>query len=59
MTTVEVLNLALSKEKQAIKLYQNMAVKHPAVRELLNFLANEEMKHKKMIEEEISRINRS
>lgn len=56
MIPVEALKLALSKEEQAIKLYQDLAVKHPAIQELLSFLTTEEQKHKKMLEEKISEL---
>ena len=58
MTPVEVLKLALSKEEQAIKFYQDLSTKHPAIQELLSFLTTEEQKHKKMLEEKISELTK-
>ncbi len=58
MTPVDALKLALSKEEQAIKLYQNLSVKHSEIKELLLSLLIEEQKHKKLIEEKISDLTR-
>ena len=58
MIDVEVLKIALAKEKDAIKVYQGMLVKHPNLTELLSFLVTEEQKHKKMIEEKIAELTR-
>jgi len=58
MTPMEALKLALSKEEQSIDLYRDLSVKHPAIKELLIFLINEEMKHKKLIEQEMSKLSR-
>lgn len=58
MTPVEALNLALDKEKASIKLYGELANKHPAIKELLFMLLNEEEKHKKLIEAKIAEITK-
>ncbi len=58
MTPIEALKLALSKEKASIKLYQNLAVEHTAIKELFYTLLNEEEKHKKLIEEKIAQLMR-
>lgn len=53
MTPVEALKIALSKEEASIKLYQKLSREHPALKDLLTLLLNEEFKHKKLIEQEI------
>ena len=58
MIPVDALKLALSNEEQAIKLYQDLSVKHPTLQELFSSLITEEQKHKKMIEEKISKLTR-
>ena len=58
MTVVEALSLALSKETQSLDLYNKLANEHPEIRDLLTSLANEEYKHKKMIEEKIGELRR-
>lgn len=56
MTPVEALKLALNKEKASIALYAKLSNEHPAVKELLFMLLNEEEKHKKLIETKITEI---
>ncbi len=58
MTPVEALKLALHKEKASIALYAKLANEHPAVKELLFMLLNEEEKHKKLIETKITEITK-
>lgn len=58
MTPVEALNLALSKEKASIQLYNRLYLKHPPLKELLLFLVNEEEKHKQMIEKKIVELRK-
>lgn len=58
MSPVEALNLALDKEKAAIKLYGELANQHPAIKELLFTLLNEEEKHKKLIEGKIAELTK-
>ena len=58
MTPVEALKMALSKEEAAIELYRKMSVEHPAIKDLLISLMNEEYRHKKMIEEKLSELTR-
>lgn len=53
MTPIEALKLALTKEDTSIKMYRDLATQHSAIRDLLLQLANEEEKHKKLIEEKI------
>lgn len=53
MTPVEALQLALTKEQNAIDFYDRLSEDHKAISELLLFLLNEEEKHKKLIQEKI------
>jgi len=59
MTPVKVLKLALDKEKASIALYTKLSGKHKEIQDLLILLINEEEKHKKLIEENISRLQNS
>ena len=58
MTPVEALNLALQKEEASIELYRELSQKHPAIKELLSSLLDEEFKHKKMIEARIVELTK-
>ena len=58
MTPVEALRLALTKEEASIELYKELSVAHPAIKELLSSLLDEEFKHKKMIEERIVQLTK-
>ncbi|MFA5004590.1 MAG: hypothetical protein WC561_00475 [Candidatus Omnitrophota bacterium] len=58
MIDMEVLRLALSKEEEAIGMYQDMLIGHPQLKELLSLLVTEEQKHKKLIEKKISELVR-
>jgi rubrerythrin len=58
MTAVEALELAMTKEQNAIDLYERMAEKYPEIRELLLSLVIEEQKHKKLIQDKIVEITR-
>ena len=53
MIDLEALQLALSKENDAIKAYLELLDNHPNLKELLYFLITEEQKHKKLIEGKI------
>ncbi len=53
MIPLEALKLALSKEKESIKLYNRLNLEHPGLKELFFFLINEEEKHKQLIEKKI------
>ena len=57
MIEIEALRLALSKEEDAIKTYQDMLARYPALTELLSFLVTQEQKHKAMIEKKISDLS--
>jgi len=58
MIDIEVLRLALSKEEEAINMYQEMLIGHPQLNELLSLLITEEQKHKKLIEKKIAELIR-
>jgi len=58
MLDVEVLEIALSKEKDAIASYTEMLTGHPDLGDLLSFLITEEQKHKALIEKKISELTR-
>ncbi len=58
MTPVDALKLALSKEVESIKLYQDLSIEHPAIKELCSSLMLEEQKHKKKVEEKIYELTR-
>ena len=59
MIDVEVLKIALSKEIEAIEVYQEMLSRHPALTELLSFLITEEQKHRILIEKKIAELTRN
>jgi len=58
MIDIEVLQLALSKEEDAIKMYKDMLARHPNLKELFSLLVTEEQKHKLLIEKKISELTR-
>lgn len=53
MIELEALQLALSKEQEAISIYQKLMDDYPVLKGLFNFLSNEEQKHKALIEKKI------
>jgi rubrerythrin len=57
MIDIEVLRLALSKEEDAIKTYQNLLAGHPNLKDLLYLLITEEQKHKTLIEKKIVELS--
>ncbi len=56
MIDIEVLRIALTKETDAISMYQEMLSQHPNLTELLSLLVTEEQKHKIMIEKKIAEL---
>jgi len=58
MIDIEVLKLALSKEEEAIKLYEGMIKSNPGVKDLLYDLVTEEQKHKLLLEKRIALLTR-
>lgn len=57
MTQIEALKLAIIKEEAAAKMYQEMLISHPALKDLLSFLITEEQKHKILIEKKIAELS--
>lgn len=53
MGPVEALQFALSKEAEAIEMYQKFSAEHTAVKDIFWFLVGEEQKHKQLIEKKI------
>ena len=58
MTPVEALKIALSKEIEAIQLYEGFIRKYPEIKDLLLSLLNEEYKHQRLIEKKIQEITK-
>lgn len=58
MIDIEVLQLALSKEEEAIQLYQKMIQTNPAIKDLLYELVTEEQKHKILLQKRIWDLQR-
>jgi len=56
MTPIEALELALNKEIQARDTYIKLSIEHSAIKELFLFLAEEEGKHRQMIEKKITEL---
>jgi rubrerythrin len=53
MGPIEALELALSKEIEAIKMYETFSFKYPETKDIFTFLQNEEERHKQLIEKRI------
>ena len=53
MSPVEALKLALSKEIEAMELYQRLSIEHQSLKDIFYFLVAEEQKHKKLIEKKV------
>lgn len=58
MGPVEALEVALRKEESSIEFYKNMQMRYTELKELFDFLVNEEYKHQKMIKEKIQQMTR-
>ncbi len=56
MIAIEALELALSKEQNAVATYKKLLAEHPGLKDLLYFLLNEEEKHVAMIEKKIAEL---
>ena len=56
MIDIEVLQIALLKEEDAIATYQKMLVDHPNLEDILFQLVTEEQKHKLLIERKIGEL---
>jgi rubrerythrin len=59
MGPIEALELAISKEIEAVKMYQKYAVDYPAIKETFWFLADEEQKHKQLLEQKKVELTKS
>lgn len=58
MGPIEALELAISKEIEAIKMYQKYAVDYPAIKDTFGFLADQEQKHKQLLEQKKVELDR-
>jgi len=58
MTPIEALNMALEKERNSIKLYKKLIIEHPILKDICEFLVNEEYKHENMIQRKIVELKR-
>lgn len=58
MTTIEALEIAVTKEEGSIELYKIMLGKHQDVQELVTFLLNEEYKHLKLVKDKIAELKK-
>lgn len=58
MGPVEVLELALLKEKESIELYSRFIKRHPEVKDIFKMLLEEEIKHKEFIEQRITQVSK-
>ncbi len=56
MGPIEALELALTKEQEAIEMYERFYVQFPAAKDIFLFLSNEEHKHKQLIQKKISEL---
>ena len=54
----QALDMALGKEKSAAEFYKRLSVEHSAMRDLFEFLMNEEEKHVKLIEKKIAELRK-
>ena len=54
---IDVIRMALEREKAAVRDYSEFArtAKEPSIREMFLFLAEEEKKHEKLLQDEIDR----
>lgn len=53
MDHMQALEMALGKEKEAVEIYKKLSIEHPAMRDLFEFLMNEEAKHVVLIQKKI------
>lgn len=58
MSPVEALQLAVTKEVEARELYEQISLEHPSLKDVFEFLVNEEMKHKVLLEKKIQELTR-
>lgn len=55
----EALEMALGREKAAVELYKKFSIENPAMKDLFEFLMNEEEKHVSLIEKKITELNKA
>ncbi|MFA5144689.1 MAG: ferritin family protein [Candidatus Omnitrophota bacterium] len=53
MLPIEALKLALSKETEAIILYNKLSLEYPGLKDVFSFLVNQEEKHRQLLEKRI------
>jgi len=58
MGPIEALKLALSKEAEAIELYERFSREFPVAKDTFMFLMGEEEKHKQLIEKKIVELRK-
>ncbi len=58
MGPVEALEIALKKEMDSYEMYKNLALRYSEVREICEFLMNEEGKHRNLIEKKIAELTK-
>lgn len=56
MGPIEALEFALNKEIEARRLYEDFSIKYPLIKDTCVFLANQEEKHKDLIERKIAEL---
>lgn len=52
----QALEMALGKENNAVEQYRQLSVQHPQLRDLFEFLMNEEEKHAVLIQKKIAEL---
>jgi len=58
MGPIEALKLALSKEIEAMEMYDKFSAEYPTAKDIFIFLSGEEQKHKKLIEKKIYELTK-
>ncbi|MDD4910545.1 MAG: hypothetical protein PHR44_07720 [Candidatus Omnitrophica bacterium] len=58
MVPSEALELALSKEIEAMEFYERLGVEHPVIKDICVFLSNEEYRHKELLEKKIREMEK-
>lgn len=58
MGPVEALRLAMSKEEEAMRMYDKLSVEHLSVKDIFIFLSGEEQKHKKLLGKKIVELTK-
>jgi len=58
MGPVEALRLAMSKEEEAMRIYDKLSVEYPSVKNIFIFLSGEEQKHKNLLKKKIAELTK-